>query len=469
MIWHSAAQDIASQTGRRQFFPVVAKYLNQYDRAQFGVRRASYTRSREHQPYQHPSAKAEMKSEVDITIVGAGPYGLSIGAHLAHIGGLDVRIIGCPMRSWLNHMPRGMHLKSAGFASNLADLQHRFSLRQFCQERGVDYDDFNVPVPVDLFAAYGTAFQKRFLPGLEERQLVSLRCAETGFVLETACGERIVSREVILAVGLDDFTFVPPVLANLPVTLASHGNRHHVLDGFRDRDVVVVGGGASAIDLAVLLHEAQARVTQVTRRSRRDFSSIWHVPGASLWSQVRRPLSGIGPGWRSRLCTDLPGAFRHLPDSLRLRIVKRHLGPSAGWFMTERAAGVPLLGGHAIRRASTAGERVMLELDGPDGTRDIAADHVIAATGYRIDLSRLGFLDSGLRNRIRLLGSYPRLKGNFESSVPGLYFAGPITTGSFGPVMRFVVGAEFTARRLAAHFSRPRQVDRQRRLARPQA
>ena len=57
---------------------------------------------------------------IETAIVGAGPYGLSIAAHFRSRG-IPFRIFGRPMDSWLAHMPKGMMLKSDGFASNIYD------------------------------------------------------------------------------------------------------------------------------------------------------------------------------------------------------------------------------------------------------------------------------------------------------------------------------------------------------------
>jgi cation diffusion facilitator CzcD-associated flavoprotein CzcO len=57
---------------------------------------------------------------IETAIIGAGPYGLSIAAHFRSRG-ISFRVFGRPMDSWLRHMPKGMHLKSDGFASNLSD------------------------------------------------------------------------------------------------------------------------------------------------------------------------------------------------------------------------------------------------------------------------------------------------------------------------------------------------------------
>ena len=406
-----------------------------------------------------------MTAVMDVTLVGAGPYGLSVGAHLAGIPGLDLLILGKPMNSWSQRMPKGMQLKSAGFASNLYARHHRYSLRDFYAEQGQAYDDLRLPVPVEMFCAYGLAFQQRFLPNIKSDHLVAMHADGRDFVLHTDAGEVIHSRRVILAVGQDDFAFVPEVLAGLPKQYVTHSSEHHALDHFSNQDVVVIGGGASATDLAVLLDEAQARVVQVMRRGSAHFSSIWQESSASWLARVRYPVSSIGPGWRNRLYAELPGLYRQLPDRLRLRIVRRHLGPSAGWFMAERAAKVPRLGGYEVEQACITHGRVRLRLRASDGgSREIDADHVIAATGFQANLSRLAFLDASMRARLALVGGAPKLSGNFESSVPGLHFIGPVAAPNFGPVMRFVAGADFTARRMATAFARPRPVDRTRRL-----
>jgi cation diffusion facilitator CzcD-associated flavoprotein CzcO len=49
---------------------------------------------------------------VDIAIIGAGPYGLALAAHLVKKGLNDIRVFGEPMGSWKNNMPAGMLLKS---------------------------------------------------------------------------------------------------------------------------------------------------------------------------------------------------------------------------------------------------------------------------------------------------------------------------------------------------------------------
>jgi hypothetical protein len=165
---------------------------------------------------------------------------------------------------------------------------------------------------------------------------------------------------------------------------------------------------------------------------------------------MRHPRSGLGPGWRSRLCTDAPLIFHFMPEAFRLKVVRRHLGPAAGWPMRDKVIGrVPVLSGHQMISAAVADGRPALTLRNRDGD-DVAiqVDHIIAATGYRVDIRRLDFLEEPLRQRMAHLNQTPILSTHFESSVEGLFFVGPIAANSFGPLMRFAFGAGFASRRV---------------------
>ena len=93
-----------------------------------------------------------------------------------------------------------------------------------------------------------------------------------------------------------------------------------------------------------------------------------------------------------------------------------------------------------------ARDRIALRLD--DGSR-VEADHVLLATGYRIDIARFGIFAPELLRRIERMDGSPALAAGLESSVPGLHFVGSSAVMSFGPLMRFVAGAGHAARAVA--------------------
>lgn len=397
---------------------------------------------------------------IEIAIVGAGPYGLSMAAHFRQQG-IPFRIFGRPMDSWLGHMPKGMLLKSDGFASDIYDPDRVFTLKKFCAEKGIEYSDTGIPVRLETFTSYGLAFRERMVPELEDKLVVGLEGTSDGFRLCLDSGEAVCARRVVLAVGITHFDQVPQNLAHLAPELLSHSSRHSSLESFKDRNVVVIGGGASATDLAGLLKDAGADTTLVSRRPLKFHTAPSGRP-RSQWQQLRHPQSGLGPGMRSRFFANAPGAFHYLPENLRLRIVQTHLGPSAGWFAKQKVIGrVPLFIGYAPQHAQSEGGRVRLSIRSTNGTeRELLADHIIAATGYRVDMQRLAFLSAGVRAKVTTVASSPVLSSTFESSVPGLYFVGISAANSFGPLMRFAFGAGFAARQITRHMMKSLARDR---------
>ncbi len=366
--------------------------------------------------------------QVDVAIIGAGPYGLSIAAHLK-ARGVDFRIFGSPMHTWLTQMPKGMRLKSEGFASSLYDPDSAFTLAHYCKQEGIPYADLGLPVHLETFASYGLAFQKRLVPEVENKLVVSLRRSPDGFEIALEDGDVVSARKVVMAVGISHFGYVPPVLSTLSEEFVSHSSKHSSLDYFHGREVAVVGAGASALDIAALLHQAGASVQLIARKPVIRFHDPPEQTAPSLFQRIRSPRTGIGPGWKLLFYARAPFAFHRLPERLRLKAVRRTLGPAPAWFI-----------------------RVHLELTDSGGSRrTMTADHVIAATGYKVDLRRLAFLDADIQAGIQTVEQSPVLSPNFQSSVPGLYFVGASAANSFGPVLRFAYGAGFTARQLTKH------------------
>jgi thioredoxin reductase len=383
-------------------------------------------------------------------IIGAGPYGLSIAAHFRR-NDISFRIFGRAMDSWLNHMPKGMMLKSDGFASDLYDPDSAFTLKDFCAEKRIEYSDTAIPVRLETFSAYGLAFRERLVPELEENLVVGLDRLADGFLVRLDSGETIKTRRVVLAIGITHFSYVPPVLAHLAPEFLSHSFCHHDLEPLRGRKVTVIGGGSSGIDLAYLLHEAGVDVELVSSRRELNFHDRQPVDRSrSLWEQIRAPQSGLGPGLRPRFYANGPALFQYLPERTRVRIGQTSFRAAGGWFAKERVIGhVPLVLGYTPVSAAIRNGKVRLHMRGADGSkRDITTDHVIAATGYKASLERLEFLSSGIRSNLKNINGLPVLSNAFESSQPGLYFAGVTALNTFGPVMRFAFGARFAATRL---------------------
>lgn len=396
-----------------------------------------------------------MTTRPDIVIVGAGPYGLSIAAHL-RARGISFRIFGSPLSTWRNHMPKGMFLKSDGFASSLSDPASEFTLKEFCTDKGIAYHDTQVPVSLENFTAYADAFQKRYVSDLEDKQVTAIERKAGFFRVQLDTGEDVEAHKVLLAVGIGHYQYMAPELTSLPSEFCSHSFAHREVEGFRGKDVTIIGGGASAMDLAALLHESGAGVTVIARSPAVRFHEPPRPGGRSLWQRLRYPASGIGPGLQSRFFASAPLLFHSFPQSARVAIVRRHLGPAASWTVRERVLGqVPLLLGYRIQQAEERNGQVHLKLIDNNGIqKEHVTKHVIAATGFKVDLRRLAFLSEQIQSQLVAIERSPVLSSEFESSVAGLYFVGVSAANSFGPVLRFAFGADFAARHISKHLAK---------------
>lgn len=394
-----------------------------------------------------------MSKRYEVAIIGAGPYGLSLAAHLRKRG-VDFCIFGKPMSTWRTQMPAGMCLKSEGFASDLYDPDGELTLEKYCKANGIEYAHTGIPVKLETFSAYGVAFQKKFVPQLNETLVKDVVQDGSGFRVVLEDGKRVFARSVVVAAGITHYQYLPPVLSALSPDYVSHSARSYDLSHFKGKDVLVLGAGASAIDVAISLHESGARAQIVARSEEIPFHG--RTPDKRpLTARLRAPWSGLGPGWRARLVCEFPVAFHSLPRDYRERFMKKYFGPAPGWFTKDKILKhVGLHLGMTVVAADTDDGKVRLQISGSEGkTRELTADHVIAATGYRVNLERLGFLGEAIRSGIAVDKDFPVVSKKFESSVPGLYFIGASAASNFGPLLRFAFGAGFTSRWLSRHLA----------------
>jgi thioredoxin reductase len=287
------------------------------------------------------------------------------------------------------------------------------------------------------------------VPEVDERMVSMVTPMPGGFEVTLADGGVLHARTVALAVGVMPFTETPAALRGLDASLVSHSSDHGDLDRFRGMDVTVVGGGQAALETATLLAEQGTATRVLARADRLHWNATppaWQRP---WWQSARSPHSGLGCGWRNWFYSERPGLFGRLPEGTRTRVARSALGPAGAWWVRERfEPRVEVLLGHGITAARPApGGGVRLETaDGSGAVRSLETGHVVAATGFRATRDRLVVLEADLRVGLtELRDGSPAVGREFESSCPGLFMAGLVTASGFGPAMRFVHGAGFTA------------------------
>ena len=381
-----------------------------------------------------------------IAIIGAGPYGLSLAAHLA-AQNVEHRIFGRPMLFWSQIADAGgdRYLKSYCFGTDLSTPRPGFAFADYSKPRGLETFE---PCSIKDFAQYGLWFQKANVPWVEPAEAENIAKFGDSFVISLTSGEQFVASQIILATGLSHFAYVPPMLASLSHGLVTHTSMIKSFASFRGCEVAVIGAGQSALEAAGLLHEAGARPQLLVRKN----LIIWNKrveQERGVWQRLRSPISGLGTGPKAWALTHLPGWMHRAPTAWRTRFVESHLPPEGAWWLRARVEKkFPIHFETAILGACERAGRVVLRLAVGEARKEccISVDHVIAGTGYDIDIKRITYLDSKLCNAMELISRAPRLNANFESSISGLRFIGPASAMSFGPLFRFVIGAKYTAR-----------------------
>ena len=377
----------------------------------------------------------------EVAVIGAGPYGLGVAAHL-RAAGLSTQAFGEPMGFWRRNMPKGMRLRSPWRASHIPDPNHKFALEAYAADRGMRPAE---NMPLEDFVRYGEWFQSHAVPDLDPRKVNRVDAHANGFRLTLADGDSMMARRVVVAMGLRNQDYRPREFAGLGAERVSHSSDHADFASFKGKSVVVVGRGQSAVESAVLLSEAGAEVDLVCHGP-----VVWlggvesgGPPRQSLsMDGVRSAPSAVGP-FPLNWVIDTPDLMRRLPDGWRDWISMRSLRPAATAWLRPRAKDVRINAGRNIVSARAQNGRITLTLD--DGAM-ITGDHVLLATGYRIDVAKFGIFSPNLLTRIETVAGYPKLASGLESSMPRLHFVGSTAVRSIGGLMRFVAGAGYAAR-----------------------
>ncbi|MBI3090456.1 MAG: SidA/IucD/PvdA family monooxygenase [Candidatus Tectomicrobia bacterium] len=415
-----------------------------------------------------------------VTIVGAGPRGLSVALYLLCEGqGMlrDVQVLErhAAAASWTAPaMPEAMRLRSPALHDLVAwhDPWRTWTFARF-REAVLGGPPAR---PASLAALYGVSRREyhAYLQEVAERlgcvvpgaEVVAIErpqsagadarssTAADGLDLLVRCGgalRRLHSRWVVLATGMvgwggGEFRRLPEEMTGglEDGVHFSHSHGLTIAPLANAESVAVLGGGQSAA-------EAVARLLAETR-----------VP--VVWWLARRPprphLYPVPSQWfNDRHC----GRFAGLPAEARRRLLAGALawGPTISPFLHRELLHSPqprlrTRFGCDVGAALPWRRRVRLMLRDGDMAQ---VDHLILATGYAFDVRRLPFLRPVLGDLL-VDGPYPVLDEDFRAVTRAgaaplpLFFTGAAAVLRDGPRQLFVNSSGVTAKRILAGMQR---------------
>lgn len=258
----------------------------------------------------HVDRKAVDRTVVDLLVVGAGPVGL-FGAYYAGVRTLSTAV--------LDSLE-----EPGGQITAMYPEKAIFDVAGFPAVRGRDL--------VDQLVAQAAPFDPQYLLGM---QAVGLERDGTGFAVTSSTGLRIECRAIVITGGIGTFTPRP-----LPAgeEFLGRGVVHFVPDpaSYVGRDIVVVGGGDSALDWALMLEPIAKSVTLVHRRAkfRAHPHSVEQLVASSVTVLTDAQVKGaLGSPALFEVHVDVAGELQQLPcDTLIAALgFTANLGPLLEW------------------------------------------------------------------------------------------------------------------------------------------
>jgi FAD-dependent urate hydroxylase len=375
-------------------------------------------------------------ADTELLVIGAGPYAYSAAAH-AQARGIGTRVVGRPMSFWRDQMPAGMYLRSGRDWTLDADRVHSFEA--YFEDRGYAADEHD-PIPISVFLDHADWFREQKKLDVEEVVVESLTKPDGDFVASLVGGGAISAEKVLAAPGVAHFAQLPDWYADVSPDRRTHTSERVTFDDLSGARVAIIGGRQSAYEWAALLCDhGAARVDVVHRHDTPDFEKVsWAFVNAYVdQTEAER-------GWWRRLPAakqqEIALEFWRVGRLTLESWLKPRLDPEV---VTSRPR-------TSVVAVSTTGGDVRLTLSDGDV---LVVDHVVAASGYRADLTAVPYLSEVL-GRVDVTDGFPDLSPGFETSLPGLFVTGFSATRDFGPFYGFTKGCPSAARIAVAEMLR---------------
>ena len=369
-----------------------------------------------------------MKKHTSLLIVGAGPFGLAMAAY-AKSRKIDHVVVGRPMAFWTKNMPEGMLLRSA--CNWHLDTDEIHTIKRYLQTLNLTPADVR-PLSLGFYLGYVKWFQEQknieVTPAVVER-LDHEKGERALFKATLSNGEQMTADRVLLAVGFQYFKSIPQEISDVvPRGRFTHTCDFVDLSHSKDKRFLIIGGRQSAFEWAALLCENGARTVHVSHRHETpDFTK-------SDWSWVPSIVNNRveNPGWFRQLSVqEKEEATHRLWAEGRLRLepwlwLRVNNDRVKIWPKSNVAKCSPLPTGE-----------LKIELDSGDA---LVVDHVVLATGYKVEMKNIPFLAAGnVLPELAMENGFPKLDEHMQTNIPGLFSTSLSATQDFGPYFGFTV------------------------------
>jgi putative flavoprotein involved in K+ transport len=384
---------------------------------------------------------SDRQNRPDVVVVGAGPAGLAVARELTHrhaVSALVIEQAAAPAASWRNRYDN-FRLNTNGFLSHLPGQRLPLSAGRW-------------PTKEDMVGYFDSYVRRQHITVKLGCRVTGLDHAASGWRVHTSSGQ-LDPAAVVLATGRYRTPTMPawPGLSRFTGEMLHSGHFRNAWP-FQGRDVLVVGAGNSAADIAVAVADTGARKVWLAVRTpphlvRRAIGGIPSDLFLELFSRIpARVVDPVAARLNRLLLGDMSGyGFNRPPLGLKATVELRGRIPTLA---DELVDGVRA-GRIEVVSAVTSVERDRVRL--ADGNQ-VTPDTIIAATGFDTDLD-------DLIGHLGVLDEHGNPRGGFAAHLGGGLFTIGYGIPPSGPLRAIRLASTPLAGEVAAYLNARKDCD----------
>lgn len=366
--------------------------------------------------------------QTKILIIGAGPYGISLAYELWERK-VPFIIVGKPFDLWFKHTLDTMSIRSDRHTSEIYTRSRIFNLTQFIHKHSPLHAEEIIKkrLPCKLFREYLEDVLEKLPFTIEQQKVTHVTKEGHDYVSTLENGQVIHSASVVLATGIAHHKKMPESLVSLQHEQIIHSWDVGEYADFKNKKVMVVGGGQSAAECVDHLMETN-EVTWVMRRPPVFYSEPINLP-----KPIFQAVLYLSP------------YFYFLSKKMKKRLGNKFVETTVTPDM------IPIWENKKVNVVYDDVEHLGIQSHGEQlfsPKLDQSFDAIVSSTGYQHDIECLHFLSEEIRKSIHADQGIPQVNYDFETSLKSLYIVGGMVEPDYGPAQRFMMGSRHATLKL---------------------